>query len=544
MQTIDPTPLILWNPPDDRAEQDCACADPDLAPALLWTPPDDRAEDDCACPDHGLAPSLTASFNPATRWRRPSHLHRAPLPGEHELTFNPTGRAGVVVLNQPARQILDAFTAPRTPAQAVAILPDLAPERVRRAAHQLAALDLLAPIPNIQHLHSRRSAAQVQVYPISNPASLRSGDYSTQYPIPNPPHTLTAWLHVTDACNLRCAYCYVDKSGEAMDETTGRTAVEAVFRSAARHQFRAVKLKYAGGEPLLNFGLVQALHEHARRLADQGGLSLREVLLSNGAALSDTALDWFGESGVRLMISLDGVGAAHDAQRSFANGQGSFEHVARGIDRALARGVRPYLSLTVTDQNADHLVDAVAFALDRGLLFNLNFYRQNDLAPPRAALQAKDRRLIAGVRRAFAVIEARQPRQSLIGALVDRASFGAPHNHACGAGRNYLVIDQRGRISRCQMEMERPVTDVWAGDPLVVVRADRTGFQNLPAEDKEGCRGCSWRTWCAGGCPLLTHRVTGRDDVKSPYCDVYRALLPQALRLEGLRLLKWRSPAA
>jgi len=513
MQTFR-VPLIFWSSPNDRAEQDCACADDDLAPTVLWTPSTDRAEDDCACPGQGLALTPRAPFHFANRWRRQSYLYRAPLSGNHELTFSPTGRAGAVVLNQPARRVLDAFAAPHTLAQVVVTLPDLAPDHVRRAAHQLATLELLAPTT------------------------------STQPTLHQAPHTLTAWLHVTNACNLRCTYCYLEKTGEAMDETTGRTAVEAVLRSASRHQFRAVKFKYAGGEPLLNFGLVQALHTYVRRLADQSGLSVREVVLSNGVDLSDEVLDWFREGDVRLMVSLDGVGNAHDAQRLFADGRGSFERVARGIDRALARGVPPYLSITVTARNADHLADTVSFALDRELLFNLNFYRENDLSASHADLQTEDRQLIAGVRKAFAVIEERLPQQSLIGALIDRASFGAPHSHPCGAGRNYLVVDQRGRIARCQMEIKRPITDVWASDPLAVIRADGVGFQNLPSEDKAGCRDCRWRTWCAGGCPLLTYRATGRNDVKSPYCNVYQALFPEALRLEGLRLLKWRPPVA
>jgi uncharacterized protein len=510
-------PLILWSPPGDYAEQDCACAGGDLAPTVLWTPASDRAEDDCACPDHGIAPTQALSFNTAARWRCPPRLYRDPLPGDHELTFNPTGRAGVVVLNQPARRVLDAFATPRTSPQAAAALPDLPPNQVHHAAHQLATLDLLTP----------HKESQV-----------------TQHAARSTQHVLTAWLHVTDACNLRCIYCYLKKSGEAMDEATGRAAVEAVFRSATRYQFHDVKLKYAGGEPLLNFGLVQTLHAHARRLSDQTGLSLREVILSNGVALNDAVIDWLCENDVRLMISLDGVGRVHDDQRTFANGQGSFNQVARGIDRALAQGVRPYLSITVTARNASHLADVVAFALDRALLFNLNFYRTSHLNDDRTDLQAEDQRLITGMRRAFAVIEERLPRQSLVGALVDRASLSAPHGYPCGAGRHYLVVDQRGRIARCQMEIERPVTDAWADDPLAAVRADGVGFQNLAVEDKQACRQCQWQNWCAGGCPLLTFQAAGHNDSRSPYCNVYKALFPEALRLEGLRLLKWRPLAA
>jgi uncharacterized protein len=33
--------------------------------------------------------------------------------------------------------------------------------------------------------------------------------------------------------------------------------------------------------------------------------------------------------------------------------------------------------------------------------------------------------------------------------------------------------------------------------------------------------------------------MTGRNDVQSPYCNVYKQLYPEAIRLEGLRVLKW-----
>ncbi len=83
---------------------------------------------------------------------------------------------------------------------------------------------------------------------------------------------LTAWLHVTNACNLRCPYCYVHKSAEGMDETVGRAAVQAVINSAVAHGFPAVKLKYAGGEASLNHRLMISLHGQARALAAEHGL--------------------------------------------------------------------------------------------------------------------------------------------------------------------------------------------------------------------------------------------------------------------------------
>jgi uncharacterized protein len=83
------------------------------------------------------------------------------------------------------------------------------------------------------------------------------------------------------------------------------------------------------------------------------------------------------------------------------------------------------------------------------------------------------------------------------------------------------------------------IMDIHVKDPLAMIRADETGIQNVLVDEKEGCQACQWRYWCAGGCPLETFRATGRYDLKSPNCSIYKALYPEVLRLEGLRLLKY-----
>jgi uncharacterized protein len=104
------------------------------------------------------------------------------------------------------------------------------------------------------------------------------------------------------------------------------------------------------------------------------------------------------------------------------------------------------------------------------------------------------------------------------------------------------VIDQRGGVAKCQMDIKRTVTTIDSDDPLKMVREDYLGVQGIPVEEKEGCRTCSWRYWCTGGCPALTYAVTGRYNVKSPNCAIYKALFPEVLRLEALRLLRYKAP--
>jgi uncharacterized protein len=176
--------------------------------------------------------------------------------------------------------------------------------------------------------------------------------------------------------------------------------------------------------------------------------------------------------------------------------------------------------------------------LERGLYFNLNFFHDNECASPFSDLHLQNERLVTALNQAFDVMEENLPDYNLIDTLIDRAQFDRPHDKTCSVGDSYMVIDHRGHVAKCQMEIERPVTTIYAEDPLAIIRLDQVGVQNISVDEKEGCRDCEWKYWCAGGCPLHTYRATGRYDVKSPYCQVYKAIYPRVLRLEGLRLLK------
>jgi uncharacterized protein len=326
-----------------------------------------------------------------------------------------------------------------------------------------------------------------------------------------------------------------------MDESVGRAAVEAVIRSAVEHGFQAVKLKYAGGEASLNHHLIMALHSYARSLAGQYGLQLYATLLSNGVALPPRLIETLKTDGIRIMISLDGVGHQHDVQRPFVNGKPSFRFVERTIVHLIEEGHPPHLSITITNRNLEGLADAVRFALEKNLTFSLNLFRDNECAAGIADLRYEEQAMISALQEAFGVVEDFMPPWSVLGSVLDRGQLLQPRQRSCGVGHDYVVIDQRGQVAKCHMEIERTIGDVFSADPLQLVRQDTVTAQNLSADEKEGCRSCTWRNWCSGGCAVATFRATGRYDIKSPNCNIYKAIYPMALRLEGLRVLKYAS---
>lgn len=350
---------------------------------------------------------------------------------------------------------------------------------------------------------------------------------------------LPAWLHLTDRCNLHCDYCYLPHTSDDMSPATGHAAIDATIRSALAHDYPVIKLKYAGGEPLLRFPLVLELHRYAQAQTERHDLALDGIILSNGTLLTSEMVAQMQAAGLRLMISLDGLRKMHDCQRHYADGRGSFKEVSRAIDRALDGGIVPDISITVSGRNAAGLPETVAWVLDRDLPFSLNFYRENAHSVAQRDLQWEEERLIEGMLEAYNVIEHDLPERSLLASLLDRANLAAPHLRTCSAGQGYLVFDTQGRIAKCQMAMSQPITSYQDPDPLGTIRASTDGLQNLTVDEKSECAECEWRYWCGGGCPLQAYRATGRYDAKSPNCTIYRTLFPEVVHLEGLRLLKY-----
>lgn len=347
---------------------------------------------------------------------------------------------------------------------------------------------------------------------------------------------LTAWMHVTNACNLACPYCMINKSKSHMSEEAGLNAIKSSFEAAKNNGFETVHIKYAGGEPTLRFDFLQYLHKNAEEIAYYSGIKLQAGILSNGTIWTPEMADWLLYTGVGLAISLDGIGDAHDKQRSAKNGKGSFSKIEHNVDQILlARGVYPSITITVTASNADSIGDVVKWALERELTFKLNFYRENQASSKYDEYKLEEARIIDGIRNAYRIIENNLPTTPFLEGLLDLVQFKA-HKHTCTAGNSYLVFTHTGQVAQCPLNMEESLKYSQQTSPLQVIRSGRIPVINV--NNKEGCKNCEWRYYCAGGCPLETYRSTGRYDVKSPHCNIYKTLIPEALRLEGLRLMK------
>ena len=335
---------------------------------------------------------------------------------------------------------------------------------------------------------------------------------------------LTTWIHITDSCNLRCHYCFLPHDPKFLCVTVAKQIVDALVKTAKENGLKKIKLKYAGGEPLQNFKVLQELHHYALSFSNE--MEFTTSILTNGTLLTLDKLQWIKEHNIRLIISLDNL-YLKNPQRIFKDGTDSSLMVIKKIALAKEQGVTPFISITINNETIDNLSSLLIWILEEKLPFSINFYK---------GLKSIDEaKLIQEMLKAFKIIEGNLPQHSLLNALLDMTNFADPHLRGCSVGQNYLIFDTEGNISQCPMTMNKPITSIKESNILQKVQNPLNPLKNFSVDEKEDCKTCKWRYWCGGGCAVVNQHNGG----KSPYCEVYKALFPEVLRLEGIRIEKY-----
>ena len=337
-----------------------------------------------------------------------------------------------------------------------------------------------------------------------------------------PVERMSFWIEITPRCNLDCPYCYVPKQGHPISTETARRLLPQLFRHAARQGATMVQMTYAGGEPTLAWRRLWEVHALAQNLTQEYGLHLEPVLVTNGTLLNTRRLERLAQAGFRIGFSLDGIDEHHDLHRSHPWGRSTVERVKATVLEAQSLGIPLRLINTITRMNLKGVPAFVAFAITHHLPFNLNFFRPSRWPHP---LVPAAEELISTLQHAFRWIEAHLPPYRIIDGLLDRAFFGYPHLQVCSAGTGYQAINTSGHRAACPLILGQGGLDAGLQVPVVTLR--------------EPCASCAWKYWCGGGCPVLAYRAYGTPNAASPYCEVYRALYPELIRLEGLRVLRY-----
>ena len=168
--------------------------------------------------------------------------------------------------------------------------------------------------------------------------------------------------NISRTCNLRCVHCYADSHAERYPGELSWEQCCAVIDDLAAYQVSALLL--SGGEPLLHPQLPQILERAI-------GRGLKVTISTNGTKITPALAARFKELGVAYVgISLDGIGAVHDAFRGVP---GAFEGAIRGFRLCEEVGQKTGLRLTLTRNNVQSMEEILDF-IERENIRRVCFY--------------------------------------------------------------------------------------------------------------------------------------------------------------------------
>ncbi|SLM86977.1 radical SAM protein [Vagococcus fluvialis] len=147
-------------------------------------------------------------------------------------------------------------------------------------------------------------------------------------------------LQITQECNLRCSYCpYSCDLNSQRSHTNKRMSWDVAKKSidffySHSKSTDEVVISFYGGEPILNFKLMEKCVEYAKFVFL--GKNINFNITSNGTIWNKKIMAFLVENDFSITLSLDGPKKIHDKHRTFKNGKGSFDLIMKYLSDAIS----------------------------------------------------------------------------------------------------------------------------------------------------------------------------------------------------------------
>jgi uncharacterized protein len=333
----------------------------------------------------------------------------------------------------------------------------------------------------------------------------------------------TIFLNVSGQCNLSCAYCFAAQGAyrdgpRMMDGGTARAAIDCLFGNMGRA--RSGEVVFFGGEPLLNWPVLERATTYAAKEAAKRGKQIRFSITSNGTLFSREVVQFLRLHRFRITVSVDSHEASVNDRLRPQSGAGStLESVLRGLalfDASDSICLRP----TITPANTDlagfmrhfgtyECVKSVAFS---PVQHETGCPTSCDVASYKKASEAYLDYLFAEWEQRNFIYPHQFMGSIYIYRNLDKLSKPL---HCCSATGRTVSVSTTGRFYFCPLLND--VEEFRLGD--VETGLDRDALRRLTARldvsNKQKCRNCSLKMACGGGCHRLNHFSTSSVDTPS-----------------------------
>ena len=324
--------------------------------------------------------------------------------------------------------------------------------------------------------------------------------------------TKTVMITVTESCNLSCTYCY--ENHKSQNIMTLETAKKIIDNELNHCEYDNLEIDLFGGEPFLNFELIQQIDDYIKESAFKCGANIIIFASTNGTLVHDKIKKWLEERKDYFIcgLSFDGTNIMQNINRS---------NSADLIDLDFFKVTYPNQSvkMTVSVETLKDLSQGVIFLHEKGfsvlcnLAYNINWSDTKN----RLILESELQKLIKYYLENHNI----QPCSMLNTPISKLASEynSKRYTSYCGAGVSMVSYDVYGTSYPCQFFM-----------PLSVGKRNISKLkfysENIP-EDliEEKCRKCSIQPLCPtcyGANFVATGNMYKHDD---NYCELTKIII-------------------
>lgn len=355
-------------------------------------------------------------------------------------------------------------------------------------------------------------------------------------------------INIAHDCNLRCQYCFAGQGGYGqwrmlMSFDVARRAVDFLIAHSGPREH--CELDFFGGEPLMNWHVVQQTIDYVHKQEKKHGKKIKMSLTTNGLLLDKEKVKYLTDNHISLILSLDGRKEMHDRMRPGVHGEGTYDEIVKNLQYCVAnrKGEEYYVRGTFTRYNMDFTTDVIDM-IDKGF--------------PAVSMEP-----VVGEDTAdYSIKEEDLPRvkaeyDRLAKLFIAREEEGRPffffhfnmdlwkgpclpkRLRGCGAGHEYLAVVPNGDIYPCHQFVGREgyvIGNVYEGLKNFKMMRD---FRMNHVFSKPECVDCWAKFFCSGGCHANNEAFAG--DIHKPFhitCEIQKKRVECAMMIQAYNEMK------
>lgn len=349
-----------------------------------------------------------------------------------------------------------------------------------------------------------------------------------------------AILSLTEKCNCRCKYCFLDAENVGIDMTDElmESSIKFAFEKAGK---RRILFSAFGGEPTVNRVGIENMVKFVKEYAKIYGNKYRFSITTNGI-MSDETLNTIIENNFKVSLSMDGIKDVQNYHRPMAGGGESFDKVIRAVKILRENNINIKMRSTVTKHSVKEMVKAVK-------LMNELDINKIQFAPVTQGGRGEnlEPKLMPPSAEEFSnnLIEAIKCGKKLGVTVIcySYSSILSGYKSYCnGKINNRIVISPSGIVSTC-VEMQSSDHSLYDAFGVGKYNNDSRSFDISDNERKclvsdifdrdkwekfqKDCKSCPLKMFCGGGCPSRNYRGTGSTEIVDEYrCEIIKRTLP------------------